>query len=191
MYFYIRRARRPITRDEAAASVGISRKLAAFHLDKLVDVGLLRADYQPLPGTRRVGRTPKVYRPTELEIRVAIPQRSHDVLTEILLETVLTGAEGEQARDAAVRVAGEIGERAEFPEGGIEGFLERHGYEPEREAGGRVRLRNCPFHPLAARSPELVCRLNHAFLGGCVTGSGMRAELSPRAGECCVELRPA
>ncbi|HVV09798.1 transcriptional regulator [Amycolatopsis sp.] len=194
MYFYIRRARRPITRDEAAASVGISRKLAAFHLDKLVDVGLLRADYQPLPGTRRVGRTPKVYRPTELEIRVAIPRRSRDVLTEILLETVLTGAKGEQARDAAVRVARELGERACLPDdetapARAERFLEEHGYEPEREPG-RIRLRNCPFHPLTTRSPELVCRLNHAFLSGCVEGTGMRAVLSPQAGECCVELRP-
>jgi predicted ArsR family transcriptional regulator len=42
MYAFIRKARRPVTREEAAASVGISRKLAAFHLDKLVEVGLLR-----------------------------------------------------------------------------------------------------------------------------------------------------
>ena len=33
MYAFIRAARAPVTRDEAAASVGISRKLAAFHLD--------------------------------------------------------------------------------------------------------------------------------------------------------------
>jgi hypothetical protein len=32
MYEFIRAARRPVTRDEAAAAVGISRKLAAFHL---------------------------------------------------------------------------------------------------------------------------------------------------------------
>ena len=54
------------------------------------------------------------------------------------------------------------------------------------------RLRNCPFHPLAARSPEFVCGLNHAFLAGVVDGlqaSAMEAVLDPRAGECCVELR--
>ena len=43
MYVFIRAARQPVTRDEAAASVGISRKLAAFHLDKLVDAGLRHA----------------------------------------------------------------------------------------------------------------------------------------------------
>ena len=35
-------ARREATgRDEAAAALGISRELAAFHLDRLVDAGLL------------------------------------------------------------------------------------------------------------------------------------------------------
>ncbi|MDP8929787.1 MAG: hypothetical protein M3O70_14755, partial [Actinomycetota bacterium] len=57
LYEFVRRAHRPITREEAAASVGISRKLAAFHLDKLVEVGLLRAHYEPVGGIRKVGRT--------------------------------------------------------------------------------------------------------------------------------------
>jgi predicted ArsR family transcriptional regulator len=195
MYFYIRRARRPITRDEAAASVGISRKLAAFHLDKLVDVGLLHADYEPTGPVRRVGRTPKVYRPTDLEIRVAIPQRTQDVLTEILLDAVLSGTAGECARDAAVRAARRRGERlaAEEPVGTLaaaENMLCQHGFEPFRQTDDRVRLRNCPFHPLAARAPDLVCGLNHAFLSGYFDGTGVRAVVSPHAGECCVELRP-
>jgi hypothetical protein len=58
MYGFIRRAHRPVSREEAADTVGISRKLAAFHLDKLVEVGLLRARYEPIGGIRKVGRTP-------------------------------------------------------------------------------------------------------------------------------------
>ena len=58
-----------------------------------------------------------------------------------------------------------------------------------------MRLRNCPFHPMAARAPGLVCGLNHAYLGGVVEGLGagdrVVAELVPREGECCVELRPS
>src|SRR6516225_117313 len=65
MYAFIRAARRPVTRDEAAAAVGISRKLAAFHLDKLVDAGALRARYQ---AAGRVGRAPKVYEPPEADL---------------------------------------------------------------------------------------------------------------------------
>ncbi len=207
MYAYIRRARRPVTRDEAAASVGISRKLAAFHLDKLVDAGLLRARYEAVGGIRKVGRTPKVYEPTETDIRVTIPERRHEVLADILMDAVLAEREEESARQAAVRVAGrrgeEIGaaERARAKPGRLgaeraltllEGLLARHGFEPGRESPTCVRLRNCPFHPLAARAPELVCGVNHAFLDGMLTGleaSRVRAVLVPRPGECCVELR--
>ena len=86
MYEFIRGARRPVTRDEAAAAVGISRKLAAFHLDKLVDAGALRAHYQQAGGLGRVGRAPKVYEPSAVDIRVSIPQRSHEMLAGILME---------------------------------------------------------------------------------------------------------
>jgi predicted ArsR family transcriptional regulator len=58
-----------------------------------------------------------------------------------------------------------------------------------------VRLRNCPFHQLAAQAPEFVCGLNRAYLGGVVEGLGAEgrlvAELAPAEGECCVEIRPA
>jgi len=48
LYALVRAAHRPVSREEAAASTGISRKLAAFHLDKLVSAGLLRARYEAL-----------------------------------------------------------------------------------------------------------------------------------------------
>jgi predicted ArsR family transcriptional regulator len=55
-----------------------------------------------------------------------------------------------------------------------------------------VLLRNCPFHPFAAKAPDLVCGINHAFLDGFLAGlraSSVQAVLEPRAGECCVRLR--
>jgi predicted ArsR family transcriptional regulator len=206
MYEFIRAARRPVTRDEAAAAVGISRKLAAFHLDKLVDAGALRAGYQP---AGRVGRTPKVYEPSGTDLRVSIPRRSHDILADILLDAVLTEGDQENARDAALRVARQRGhdvgaaerQRARPGRLGTEraltsasGLLEQAGFEPAREAPARVRLRNCPFHPLAGRSPQMVCRINQAFLAGLLDGLGastVAAVLDPRAGECCVELHAA
>lgn len=207
MYAFIRAARRPVTRDEAAASVGISRKLAAFHLDKLVDAGLLRAHYEPAGGIRRVGRAPKLYEPADQDVRVTIPPRQHDLLADLLLDTLLTQGRDETARDAASRVAarrGEelgAGERERVRPGRLgaeraltlaERVLTRYGFEPTRDTPTCVRLRNCPFHPLAARAPELVCGVNHAFVAGLLTGldapPGVRAVLTPRAGECCVEL---
>ncbi|MER7013504.1 transcriptional regulator [Saccharopolyspora sp. NPDC000359] len=207
MYDYIRRARRPVGRDEAASAVGISRKLAAFHLDKLVAAGLLCARYEPLDGVRKVGRTPKVYEPARTDIRISIPPRRHDLLADILVDAVLTEGDRENATQAVMRVARERGhdlgraerERTRPGRLGAERALTRaaevladHGFEPDREAPGCVRLRNCPFHPVTSRSPELVCGLNHAFLQGFLAGLQARtteAVLEPRAGECCVELR--
>ncbi|WP_433756739.1 helix-turn-helix transcriptional regulator [Nocardia sp. CA-135398] len=207
MYWFIRAARRPVTRDEAAAEVGISRKLAAFHLDKLVDAGLLRARYEALSGVRRVGRTPKVYEPTDADIRVSIPERRYEVLAEILMGAVLSERDDETAREAAIRVAQRRGEELGTAERerirpgrlGVEraltlmqGMLTGHGFEPSREAATCVRLRNCPFHPLATTAPDLVCGLNHAFCSGMLTGLGadsVHAVLAPRDGECCVEVR--
>ncbi|MFG3224747.1 helix-turn-helix transcriptional regulator [Kitasatospora sp. NPDC048194] len=209
MFTFIRRAGHPVTRDEAAASVGISRKLAAFHLDKLVDAGLLRARYGTPGGVRKVGRQPKVYEPTGTQITVSIPERRHELLADLLLEAVLTETGDRSAAEAAVQAAGRRGQdlgRTERElsrpgrlgaERGLtlcERMLEAYGFEPVREAPTEVRLRNCPFHPLAAKAPGLVCGMNHAFLSGYVDGldiGGIEAVLAPAPGECCVQLRPA
>jgi predicted ArsR family transcriptional regulator len=194
MYAFIRAARRPVTRDEAAASVGISRKLAAFHLDKLVEAGVLSARYQAA-GVRKVGRAPKVYEPSGLDIRISIPPRQHDLLAEVLLGGVL-GA-GDSAREAGAAERERVRPGRLGAERGLtlaSGVLARHGFEPARETPTCVRLRNCPFHPLAEQATDLVCGLNHAFLGGLVAGleaDAVQAVLDPRPGECCVELRSA
>ncbi|AWT46566.1 MULTISPECIES: helix-turn-helix transcriptional regulator [Streptomyces] len=209
MFTFIRRAHRAVTRDEAAASVGISRKLAAFHLDKLVDAGLLRARYETPGGVRKVGRQPKVYEPTDTQLTVSIPDRRHELLADLLLDAVLTEGPDERATQAATRTAGVRGrllgesEREQTRPGRLgaergltlcERMLDEHGYEPVRETPTDIRLRNCPFHPLAAKAPDLVCGMNHAFLTGYLDGlriSGVQAVLAPRPGECCVRLTPA
>ena len=50
---------------------------------------MLKADYQPVTGIRRVGRAPKVYQPVDADIRISIPPRHHDLLADILLAAVL------------------------------------------------------------------------------------------------------
>lgn len=210
MFEFIRRQARPVTRDEAAAHVGISRKLAAFHLEKLVDAGLLEAMQQPAdPGARRGrGRVPKVYRPTGERVSVSVPERRLDLLGEVLVDAVAGEAESGNARAAALgrarergvelgsaeREARRIGRTG--PERAVHlatGVLERVGYEPYRTDDGSVRLRNCPFHPLADRQRELVCGMNRELVEGVLRGLGnesVTALLAPRPGECCVEVRP-
>ena len=209
IYDFIRAARRPITREEAAAAVGISRKLAAFHLDKLVAAGLLRTDYPQPSGVRKVGRAPKVYVPVDADVRISIPERRPDVLTAILIDAVLNERAAETAPQAVLRAAREHGEaigaaeRRNSRPGRLgaeraltlsESKLRQQGYEPDRVSPTRICLRNCPFHPVSRQFPELVCGLNHSFLTGLLTGlsaTTLRAVLQPHPGECCVELRSA
>ena len=212
MYEVIRGAVRPVTRDQAAAAVGISRKLAAFHLDKLVEVGLLDVEVAGPAVVRRVGRRPKVYRASEAPVRVSIPSRCPDLLVEILVEALDTaedeapddGSRSRTARVAAVarRRGRELGaaERDRTRPGrlGVERaltavgtLLTALGFEPRRERPSELSLRNCPFHPHAAAAPQLVCALNHALISGLLDGlqaDTVTATLAPRAGECCVRL---
>ncbi|MBB4684878.1 helix-turn-helix transcriptional regulator [Amycolatopsis jiangsuensis] len=205
MYAFIRGAHHPVTREEAAAAVGISRKLAAFHLDKLVTAGLLRARYET---AGKVGRAPKVYEPTPTDFSITIPPRRPDVLSAILIDAVVSATPSESAKDAALRTAAQHGEEAGAAErartrpgrlGAERGLtlagevLARHGFEPSRETPVCLRLRNCPFHPLAARAPDLVCGLTRNFLTGVLGGLAVpgvaTAAVPPPAGGCCVELR--
>jgi predicted ArsR family transcriptional regulator len=206
MYDFIRSARRPVTREQAAEAVGISTKLAAFHLDRLVRAGLLRSSYRRDGGLRKVGRTPKVYEPVALDVQISLPARRHEVLATILMDAVTTHGNGETTRQAIERVARERGRSVGAAVGPArrpgrlgaeraitisEALLAQHGYEPDRVGPAELALRNCPFHPLASRDPELVCGLNHAFLSGLLDGINaptVSAVLEPAAGECCVRL---
>ena len=196
LYEHVRARPRPVSRDDAAAAVGISRNLAAFHLDKLVDVGLLTARYENPPGRARgPGRIPKVYEPSDLQLTLTIPERRYDLLGDILVEAVAHHPDDVQR--AALRIAAErgaaIGRAAETtPDlaATIERLLADLGYEPEHHEVTTL-LRNCPFHQLAQQEPALVCGINHAFLQGLLDGlgeTGTRAVLAPRPPACCVEL---
>lgn len=205
MFTFVRLAGRPVTRDEAAARAGISRKLAAFHLDKLVEAGLLVAGYDE-SGERRVGRRPKVYWTSGTTIHLSIPERRPDVLAELLLEAVLAARGTETARQAALRVAGERGRRAgqsERERGKLgrlgaeraltacERVLGDAGFEPLRDSPLSLRLRNCPFQPHTAQAGELVCGMNRAYLTGLIDGlaaTDVQAASSADDG-CCVRLQ--
>ena len=140
-------------------------------------------------------------------MRISIPQRHHELLAELLLEAVLEERFDESATASALRVARKRGEGVGAEErittarlGRLgaeraltiaEAVLARRGFEPHREGPVSLRLHNCPFHPLAAKAPELVCGINHAFVTGLLAGLGaltVQAVLAPTPGECCVRL---
>jgi predicted ArsR family transcriptional regulator len=210
LFTFVRSARGPVTREEAAEQVGISRKLAAFHLDKLVTAGLLEAGLDE-SRPRRVGRAPKAYQPTADALLVSVPRRSYETLAAILLDAARMAEEApaqpqQEARRQAAHQAGRAlgaarrreaaatGAAGDAPLAKVETVLETEGFEPFRAEPGRVRLQNCPFHPLAAHDPEIVCGINHAYLCGVLAGmrlTSLEAELAPEPGQCCVEIARA
>jgi len=176
-----------VGRTEAAEAAGVSRALAAHHLDKLVEAGLLssgsRRPERQGPGS---GRPAKVYRRAEGERSVSLPPRDYGALASVLAEVV--GELG--AEERAERAARAAGERLGRRRGGrtAESVLRERGYEPYPEGDG-LRLRNCPFHAPAREQPLLVCSMNLALCQGLLDGLGDdpgRARLDPRPGECCV-----
>ncbi|MGH3570602.1 MAG: helix-turn-helix transcriptional regulator [Pseudonocardiaceae bacterium] len=206
LYGFIRRERRPVTREHAAAAIGISSKLAAFHLGQLVDVGLLHANDLITPGRRSPGRAPKAYTLAPGEWQISLPERRYALLAEILICAVLTSQPSEPARQAAMRAATETGRqlgehaRAERrlgrlgPERALTAaaeVLEDYGYEPDR-ATGCIVLRNCPFAQFATSVPELVCTLNQHLIAGLLTGLGaaqrLHAALIPTSLGCCIQV---
>jgi predicted ArsR family transcriptional regulator len=212
LYRYVRRENRPVTREEAAEAVRISVKLAAFHLDKLVDRGLLRADQEVPQGVRRrVGRAPKRYSVSDREFSVSLPERRYELAGEILIDSLArAGAEqgGGSPADVSRRVAWDRGwqlgaglrEQRNLGRPGpertmaaAEDLLDQLGYEPVRDDRGELVLRNCPFHALVQRQRQLVCALNAALIDGMLRGLGnetVHADLQPEPGLCCVCVRP-
>lgn len=193
----------PVGRDEAAAAAGIGRPLAAYHLDKLVELGLLTASYQRPAGRGGpgAGRPAKVYVRSGQEFSVSVPPREYELAARLLAVAVEAGAGGPSwtaLHDAAWQFGFNLGKRslASQPAGtdagaAMESALRGHGFEPWRDEEGTVRLRNCPFHSLAALHPDMVCGMNLALMKGLVAGldaGELHPELNPPQGRCCVVI---
>lgn len=193
LYRFVVGQGRDVGREEAATAAGIGRTLAAFHLDKLVEAGLLEQGFRRLTGRTGPGsgRPAKVYRRGAGERAVSLPPRDYRTMALILAEAVETLGGEEQAEAAARRAGERLAAAHAVPDADLSALLARRGYEPYEE-DGRIRLRNCPFHVLADDRPLLVCSMNLALCQGLLSasGTGERAVLDPRPGECCVVFSP-
>jgi len=196
-YLAVRTAGHPVTRAEVADEVGISVRLAAFHLEKLLAEGFLEATYERDETSAGVGHPAKRYRPTALELEVSIPPRRYDLAAEILaeaLETQSPDPSPESLAEVAAEYGRQIGSRARARKGDsrLLTALKVIGYEPAT-SGDEVVLRNCPFRHVAQARPEIVCQMNLAFVAGVVAGTqsrSLRAVLSPSTERCCVVVIP-
>ena len=201
----------PVSRDDAAQAAGISRPLAAYHLDKLLDDGLLEPRYQRRSGRRGpgAGRPAKHYVRAAGQLEVSLPARDYATLAELLaaaVEADPSGAAKAALDRAAATLGAELGAKAAShtaPDGDpdqvlatVRQALTARGYEPYEDVDGTIRLRNCPFDRIAAQHRQLVCGANHAMLQALtdqVDGDPptVRAVLDPQPGRCCVTLTRA
>ncbi len=197
------------SRDGVAAALGVARSVAAFHLDKLVDVGLLEATFHRPPGRGGpgAGRPAKWYRRAPGEINVSVPERRYDLAAALLARALERAGEGARdVEDVLADVARSHGHHAgrelrptsdasagDTPSqlrARLVDLLDRTGYEP-RVSAGVVTMANCPFHVLAQEHRTLVCRMNHELLSGIAEEAGLppgAARLDPDPARCCVTI---
>jgi predicted ArsR family transcriptional regulator len=201
LYQYVVGQPHPVSREQAAEGVGLALHSAKFHLDRLVDEGLLEVEFRRLTGRTGpgAGRPAKLYRRAAREVAVSLPERRYDVAGEILATAIdRTSREG-VAIEVSVREAATLAGRSAGAETDADGSetdrateaLARHGYEPRMD-DGQVVLANCPFHALVKDHTALVCSLNEAFVSGVLDGlgcTGLEACLDPEPGMCCVKAR--
>jgi predicted ArsR family transcriptional regulator len=191
----------PVGRDAAAGAVGINRSLAAFHLDRLTEAGLLKASYRRLSGRSGpgAGRPARVYERGIRAVEVSLPARRYERAAE-LFASALEQLGGDGPPDALRRAAAQLGEdlAAGAPSTGASdsagqtrllGALREAGYQPTVAADGAIRLRNCPFDALVDEHRPLVCGTNLSLAQGLVRGAGATGYLpvlDQQPGYCCV-----
>ena len=200
------------TRDEAAEALGVARSVAAFHLDKLADAGVLEVTYQrttgrtgpgagrpaeAVPPERRRGvrlgpRTPlrpRRFTARDRHRRGGQDRRTHCGLLSAPPPTPSGARSGRNARRCPPLERGDDRRQAVLE------VLARHGYQPELGDHDEIALANCPFHRLAEEHRTLVCGMNLDFLRGLLEGMGttdqLAARLAPEPGYCCVRIAAA
>ena len=206
LYLFVVAQPEPVSRDQAAAGAGLPRHTAKFHLDKLVDEGLLETEFRRLSGRAGpgAGRPSKLYRRSARQVAVSLPDRRYELAGQVLARALEDAArEGGQVLDAVRRAATETGRnlgaqaRAEGSAAtertaldSLATVLAGHGYEPRVEGTAMV-LANCPFHALARDHTQLVCGMNLEVIGALLDELGhedVEARLDPAPGRCCVTL---
>jgi predicted ArsR family transcriptional regulator len=182
----------PVTRDAAALALGVSRSTVAFHLDRLVEAGLLVVDYNRTsrragPGS---GRPSKTYSTAQDELQFSFPERHYDLMADLLATAVTTASGADSALEALHAAASIAGRDAGSAAGGFTQLLASSGYEPTPGGHGTV-LANCPFRRLARDHTAIICEANHSFLSAAAEATGhdpAMVILEPTTDGCCVRI---
>jgi predicted ArsR family transcriptional regulator len=198
------------TRDEAAAAAGIDRPLAAFHLERLLEAGLVEVDgTNPAAGStvrhaprRGRGRPAKRYRAAALDVEVSLPARDYRLAAEVFTDALAMSERAPELDAVAYERGRALGRKARATRTRAQSrgdalpapvlqILVDEGYAPEVRADATVCLANCPFDALARRQRDVMCPTNRALLRGVLAGAGVKSHeprLDPAPGRCCVVI---
>ncbi|WP_349897691.1 helix-turn-helix transcriptional regulator [Parafrigoribacterium soli] len=197
LFDFVNRSTEAVSRDQAAAALDMPRATAAFHLDRLVEEGVLEVEFRRLSGKTGPGsgRPSKLYKLGQRDLEVSIPERHYELAGELLASAVEEAdRSGEGVRTVLTRVATETGRQIGAAAGSLRLALENTGYEPCDDGDGGMILANCPFHRLATSHTDVICHANLGLLQGVADGAGDSEHgilFDPQAGHCCVRITPA
>ena len=105
LYRFVASAPEDVSREQAAQALGIALHSAKFHLDRLVDEGLLDVTFRRLSGRSGpgAGRPSKLYRRSDRQLSVSLPERRYDLVGEVLAEAIERANAGDVAVGEAVQ----------------------------------------------------------------------------------------
>ncbi len=197
-----------MTAAELADRVALHVTTVRFHLDRLVQAGLVTSATAPCG----VGRPRRRY---ALPTKGAPAGGPHALLAGVLVEAAAGALDGAPVgpREAGARWARDHAtaegladdgpattpRRVRTKVGRVLGVLDAWGYAPaatldDDGCGATLRLADCPFRSLAAAHPEVVCAIHHGLLRGALDAIGerdaalrLRPFVEPRL--CCAHVR--
>ena len=167
LFEFVSRHPEPVGRDDAAGALGMARGTAAFHLDRLVEAGLLVTEFQRRNGKSGpgAGRPAKLYSAVSGEITVSVPERHYDLAAELLSRAVEeSDRTGAPIRPTLERVSASLGRALGAASDSLDEVLERLGYAPVDDGADGLLLTNCPFHRVAQNHTATICGANAALL---------------------------
>lgn len=204
LYLFVASQSDAVSREQAADACDLPLHSVKFHLDRLVEEGLLAVDFRRLSGRTGpgAGRPSKLYRRSARQVSVCLPPRRYDLAGQVLAAAIDRSlSQGVALREAVAEAAKAEGRRIAADQepdrhskselARTTDVLGRHGYEP-RTTGDAVCLANCPFDSLAREHTALVCGMNLSLVEGVLDALGCRtleAVLDPEPGMCCVKAR--
>ncbi|MEF3405355.1 helix-turn-helix transcriptional regulator [Agromyces sp. CCNWLW203] len=179
------RAGTPVDAAELAESIGVHVTTARFHLDRLVEAGVVAATAE-----RRAhrGRPRLRYALVDDVAAHERDDRSRDRLIEVLAAAV--DGQGSEVRAVLAREAGRswaeslstTDEPPSAPTARLIQVLDELGFAPQPVTEG-ISLHACPFRDAARRHREVVCGVHEGLirevLAGEASGSAVEARLLP------------